>query len=58
MIRTLPEWTAGVVMRDHRAIELRSNASELSNSFNVPRFYAISEPLREGFDGFRTKSTF
>jgi len=46
----LPEWTAGVVMRDHRTIEFRSISSELSNSFNVPRGYAISKILREGFE--------
>jgi hypothetical protein len=58
MTRTLPEWIAGVVTLDHRTNEFRSISSEFSNSLNVPRFYAISKILREGFDGFRTKGTF
>ena len=55
---SLPEWIARVVMRDHRRIEFCSISSELSNSFNLGSFYAISEHLREGFEGFRTKSIF
>ncbi len=48
----------GGVQRDYRRSGFCPIASELSNAFNLRGFYAISEALREGFEGFRTKGTF
>jgi hypothetical protein len=34
------------------------NVAEFINSVNLPRVYAISKVLCEGFEGFRTNSIF